>query len=296
MAKNFKGLIGVTLVFCSACVNQIKSEEVNQSLINSDSRPNNIVKKDKFDPLVEYRVQSKDNEAAPIKVNNTKQLELVPELESEVEQRKPLKVKEATSSKENQTKQPELVPSAKHDSCPTVNHFSTNRCVSETTQPQPIEVQLIKEDSGYIREVLMGFIALLSIISLLVNVSLWRKDKKNSVEEQFWIRDILMPDLNKAFKTFQQSAQSAPTNTVARFDSYYAKNMAPKRLALIGILHSIKKVHPPLFTTLNTVIFSIDDVFYTDDGDLQNPNVYMRDISYVWSDICKTIYEYQKSK
>jgi hypothetical protein len=296
MTKNFKGLIGVTIVFCSACVNQIKSEEVNQSITSAASKPNNIIRKVELDTVVEYSMLSKDNKVVSNKVNDTKQPELIPELEPLVVYRKPSKVNEGAPSKESETKPPELVPSLKHYSCPTVKNLSTSGCVSNSIQPQPIEVQLIKEDSGYIREVLMGFIALLSIISLLVNVNLWRKDKKNSVEEQFWIRDILMPDLNKAFKSFQNSAQAAPKNNLTRFESYYAKNMAPKRLAMIGILHSIKEIHPPLFTTLNKVIFSVDDVFYTDEGELQNSNLYMRDISYVWSNICQTICEYQKSK
>jgi hypothetical protein len=263
MTYNFKGLVGVTLVLCSGCITQVKSEDINQYLKNNTSK----LQKPELEPIVENGIPTKVNQAAPEKVKPKNEAEVTPK------------------------NSPGVTFSFNRYSCPKVNDFSANGCVGKSGQPQ-----IIKEDNYYIREVLMIILALISVISIFVNVRIWRKDKKNSVEEQFWIREILMPDLNKAFKNFQHLAQTAPKKNLKRFESYYVKCMAPKRLELIGILHSIKLVHPPLFKTLNTVIFSVDDVFYTDTGELQNSTVYMRDISYVWSHICESIYEYQKSK
>jgi hypothetical protein len=275
MNYNFKGLVGITLVLCSGCITQVKSEDINQGLKNNSSKLQKLIQKPELEPIIENEMETKVSKVVSDK--------LIPKSVAEVTSK--------NETEETPENIPEITFSFNRYSCPKVNDFSANSCVGKLGQPP-----IIEEDNYSIREILMMILASISIISIFVNVGIWRRDKKNSIEELFWIRDILMPDLNKAFKHFQHSAQTAPKKDLKKFESYYAKDMAPKRLALIGILHSIKLVHPPLFKTLNKVIFSVDDVFYTDIGGLQSSTVYMRDISYVWSSICESIYKYQKSK
>lgn len=144
------------------------------------------------------------------------------------------------------------------------------------------------------RTVLLLFTAFLSSLTLLITLRFRSEDKKSSIDDDFWIRDVLTPKLHEVINSYIESVRALPKSKNKKtIEHYINENIIPFRTKIVDCLATISKTHTPLYRKLYAAVLELDDTYYDDDGNLRTADRAVREICKIWGDINSHIYEYQ---